>query len=56
MECETAIVTGRDHGVVYIFSINKPEPIQILRQAGQRSLIQAIDVSNIKIVLLDLAY
>ena len=55
-ECETAIVTGSDHGVVYIFSIDKPEPIQILRQAGPRSLIQAIDVSNIKIVLLDLVH
>jgi hypothetical protein len=55
-ECETAIVTESDHRVIYIFSTDIPEPIQILGQAGPRSFIQAIDVSNIKIVLLDMAH
>lgn len=55
-ECATAIVTGSDHGAIYIFSTDRPEPTQILRQAGPRSLIQAIDVRHRKIVLLNLAH
>ena len=35
--------------MIYVFSIDRPEPIQTLKQAGARSLIQALDVRNVSL-------
>jgi len=51
-EGAAVIVSGSDHGTIYVFSIDGPEPIQTLKQGGVRSLIQAIDVGDISITLL----
>jgi len=48
-EGATTVVSGSDHGAVYVFSIDRPEPIQILKHYRARSLIQSIDVSNVSI-------
>src|SRR5258705_423497 len=48
-EGATVIISGSDHGKIYVFSVDRPEPIQTLKQAGARSLIQALDVCNVSV-------
>ena len=56
VEGATVIVSGSDHRMIYVFSIDRPEPIQTLKQAGARSLIQALDVRNVSVTILNVVY
>jgi hypothetical protein len=38
------VVTGSDHGQVYVFAINKTEPMQTLEHGGRSVMIQAVEV------------
>lgn len=38
------IVTGSDHGKVYVFPVNKTEPIQRLKHGSEGVMIQAVEV------------
>lgn len=44
-EGTSIIVGGSDHGLIYIFSMDHSEPIQMLKQSGTDIPIQALDVS-----------
>jgi hypothetical protein len=39
------VITGSDHGHVYVFATDKAEPIQILQHGGGATMIQAVEVS-----------
>jgi hypothetical protein len=43
-EESSIVVCGSDHGKIYIFSTASAIPLQILRQAGGSTAIQALDV------------
>jgi hypothetical protein len=43
-EESSVVACGSDHGKIYIFSTASPTPLQILRQAGGSTAIQALDV------------
>lgn len=45
------IVTGSDHGKVYVFAVNKTESMQMLEHGTERMMIQAVEV---KFYLLEL--
>jgi len=36
--------------MIYVFSVDRPEPIQTLKQVGAKSLIQALDVRNLSVI------
>jgi|SRR5882762_7508238 len=38
------VVTGSDHGKVYVFVVNKTEPIQTLEHGREHVMIQAVEV------------
>lgn len=39
-----AVVTGSDHGKVYVFMVNKKEPIQRLEHGRENVMIQVVEV------------
>jgi len=39
------------HGLVYIFSIDHSEPVQILKQCGMSTLVQTLDVSVLQLAM-----
>lgn len=43
-EDSSIVVCGSDHGRIYIFSTASPIPLQIIRQGGSSTAIQALDV------------
>jgi hypothetical protein len=38
------VVTGSDHGNVYVFTVNKTEPIQRLEHGREQVMIQTVEV------------
>jgi hypothetical protein len=40
----SAVITGSDHGKVYVFAVNKTDPIQILEHGKERVMIQTVEV------------
>ena len=50
-EGTSIIVGGSDHGLVYIFSIDHSEPVQILKQCGMSTLVQALDMSVLQLAM-----
>jgi hypothetical protein len=38
------VVTGSDHGKVYVFAVNKSEAMQKLEHGTERVMIQAVEV------------
>ena len=43
-EDSSIVACGSDHGKIYIFSTASPMPVQIVKQAGGSTAIQALDV------------
>jgi hypothetical protein len=41
------VVTGSDHGKVYVFAVNKKESIQRLEHRRESVMIQAVEVNNL---------
>ena len=39
-----SIVTGSDHGKVYVFAVNKKESMQKLEHGSEKLMIQAVEV------------
>jgi len=40
-----AVVTGSDHGKVYLFAVSKTEPMQMLEHVSESTMIQAVEVT-----------
>lgn len=40
------VVTGSDHGKVYVFAVNKTEPVQRLGHGSEGVMIQAVEVRS----------
>jgi len=40
------VITGSDHGKVYVFAVNKTEPIQRLEHGRKDVMIQAVEVTS----------
>ena len=38
------VVTGSDHGKVYVFAVNKTEPVQKLEHGNKGVMIQTVEV------------
>jgi hypothetical protein len=38
------VVTGSDHGKVYVFAVSKPESVQTLEHGRESVIIQAVEV------------
>jgi hypothetical protein len=52
-EDSSIVACGSDHGKIYIFSTASPVPLQIMRQAGRWTDIQALDVRSTVIIFSD---
>jgi hypothetical protein len=53
------IVTGSDHGKVYVFAVNKKESIQNLEHGTEKIMIQAVEARSLFshiVLLLNVAY
>ena len=45
-EKEHTVITGSDHGKVYVFAVNKTEPVQRLEHGRKNVMIQAVEVTS----------
>jgi hypothetical protein len=39
------VITGSDHGKIYVFTVSKPESVQMLEHGSESVMIQAVEVS-----------